>query len=255
MELFLSWHFKKLGYPKEAFINYIAFLGWSPGNEKEFLSVNEIIQQFDISRFNKSPAVFDVFHSNIADDFQGDAGFEKSLKATSKLNHLSNLHIRGKSKEEYLQEIYPYIESGILEKIEKEKLNLLLVYLRNYLNYYKEVNAYLIDFFAPFSSKKITDSAKEWLDKKEAMPIILSFQKEMSTINSWDISQSTEQEITASIKSAIKQAGKNANTQGKPLFMTLRSAITGKTEGMELPVVIFILGKKEIENRISYFLN
>ena len=48
------------GYLKEAIINYIALLGWSPEGEEEIFSLNELAEIFDTSRLNKSPAVFDV---------------------------------------------------------------------------------------------------------------------------------------------------------------------------------------------------
>ena len=48
------------GYLKEALINYIALLGWSPGTEQEIFSLEELIQAFTIEGLSKSPAIFDV---------------------------------------------------------------------------------------------------------------------------------------------------------------------------------------------------
>lgn len=47
------------GILPEAMLNYIAFLGWNPGDEREYLSHDELIKEFDISRVQKGSAVFD----------------------------------------------------------------------------------------------------------------------------------------------------------------------------------------------------
>jgi nondiscriminating glutamyl-tRNA synthetase len=52
--------FKKEGYPREALINFIALLGWNPKTEQEIFTLNELIEQFDISKMNKAGGVFDL---------------------------------------------------------------------------------------------------------------------------------------------------------------------------------------------------
>lgn len=47
------------GYLPQALINFLALLGWSPETEQEIFSMDELIQAFDLSRINKSGAVFD----------------------------------------------------------------------------------------------------------------------------------------------------------------------------------------------------
>ena len=47
------------GYLKEAIINYIALLGWNPGDERERFTLAELCEVFDVDRMSKSPAIFD----------------------------------------------------------------------------------------------------------------------------------------------------------------------------------------------------
>lgn len=47
------------GYYTPAILNYIALLGWSPRGEREIFSLEELVQEFEISRLSKSPAIFD----------------------------------------------------------------------------------------------------------------------------------------------------------------------------------------------------
>jgi glutamyl-tRNA synthetase len=52
--------FLNKGYLPEALINFVAFLGWNPKSEKEFFTLNELIENFDIKNVNNSGAVFDL---------------------------------------------------------------------------------------------------------------------------------------------------------------------------------------------------
>ncbi len=48
------------GYLPEAIVNYIALLGWSPSDNQEIFTLDELIQKFDIKGLSKSPAIFDI---------------------------------------------------------------------------------------------------------------------------------------------------------------------------------------------------
>ncbi len=48
------------GYFRDAFINFIALLGWNPSGEREIYSIEELIREFDLEHVNKSGAVFDL---------------------------------------------------------------------------------------------------------------------------------------------------------------------------------------------------
>ena len=50
--------FRSQGYLPEALINYLALLGWNPGDEQEIFSVEELIEAFSLERVNKSAAKF-----------------------------------------------------------------------------------------------------------------------------------------------------------------------------------------------------
>jgi len=48
------------GFLTEAVVNFVALLGWSPENDKEIFSLEELVKEFDYHRISKSPAVFDI---------------------------------------------------------------------------------------------------------------------------------------------------------------------------------------------------
>ena len=47
------------GFVREAFVNYLAYLGWSPGTEEDVLSLDEIVERFDLDAVHKGGAIFD----------------------------------------------------------------------------------------------------------------------------------------------------------------------------------------------------
>lgn len=51
--------FREQGYLPSAFVNHLAFLGWNPGDDREIFTLDELVQEFDINKVGKNPAVYD----------------------------------------------------------------------------------------------------------------------------------------------------------------------------------------------------
>ncbi len=92
------------GYLKDAIINYIALLGWSPGSEQEIFTLGELAEQFDVSGISKSPAIFDI----------------------NKLNWMNGEYIRKMSIEEFCTEAMPYYKEAVKRDIDFMALSQLL---------------------------------------------------------------------------------------------------------------------------------
>lgn len=80
-----------MGYLRDALINYVALLGWSPGGEREIFSLEELIQVFEIRGISKSPAIFDM----------------------AKLNYINSEYIRAMSAEEFHAIAEPYLRQTV----------------------------------------------------------------------------------------------------------------------------------------------
>ncbi|PIP86795.1 glutamate--tRNA ligase [Candidatus Campbellbacteria bacterium CG11_big_fil_rev_8_21_14_0_20_44_21] len=79
--------YKKMGYLPEAMINYLAFLGWNPGDDREILSLKELIEEFSLEKIHKGGAVFNV----------------------EKLNWVNKQYINRLSENEYLKIAEDYV--------------------------------------------------------------------------------------------------------------------------------------------------
>ena len=52
--------FIEKGYLKEALVNYIVLLGWNPGDDREFFTLEELVEAFDLKGLSKAPAIFNT---------------------------------------------------------------------------------------------------------------------------------------------------------------------------------------------------
>jgi glutamyl/glutaminyl-tRNA synthetase len=85
--------YKPKGYLPEALFNVLTFLGWSPGTEQEFFSVDDLVQAFKLERVQKSPAVFSF----------------------DRLDYVNGWYIRQMKIENVVSHMLPYLlDSGLL---------------------------------------------------------------------------------------------------------------------------------------------
>jgi glutamyl-tRNA synthetase len=86
--------FRKLGYLPQALLNYIALVGWSYDDSREFFTLEELEKLFSMEKINKAPAVFDY----------------------QKLDWFNGSYIRGMKPEEFAAAAKPYlVEAGFVK--------------------------------------------------------------------------------------------------------------------------------------------
>ena len=88
------------GYLPECILNFVALLGWSPSNDNEIFSLQELIKEFDYHRISKSPAVFDRV----------------------KLNWMNGEYIKKMDDKDYLDIAMPFVDKTISLGIDKKKI-------------------------------------------------------------------------------------------------------------------------------------
>ena len=209
------------GYLKEAVVNYIALLGWSPQGEQEKFSLEELVKEFDPSRISKSPAIFD----------------------TQKLRHLNAEYIRDLSVEEFLEKAKPYIAQTV-----KGECNLMLLAevlqkrcevlsdIPEQVDFIDEMPEYDIDMY---NNKKMKTNPE---NSKTALEAVLPVMEAISEAD-WTMENIHEKLFELIAKMEVKN--------GIVLY-PLRVAVSGKAftpgGGIELAV---ILGKEKTISRIK----
>jgi len=220
--------FVQKGYLPEALINYIALLGWSPEDNQEIFSLDELEQKFSLDRVSKSGGVFDI----------------------NKLNWVNSHYIKEKPLEEVTDLAIPYIvKSGYVTEEEiqarydwiKDIVAVLRVNLNNLSEISEKVGLFFNDEF------QLDDAEAIEVLEDEQVPQLISL-----LINKIEWLDMVDEQ---SIKAMFKEIQKETGIKGPKLFKPIRVAVTGKAHGPDLPLVMKILGKANILSRINYVLN
>lgn len=214
----ISSGYKESGYFPEAFINILAFLGWNPGDEREIMSLDEMIQAFTLERVNKSGAKFDLvktkwFNHEYLQKYPIDAlvsNFKKLLKDKN---------------------IDPTSDSYIAKVIELTKDRADFAY--------ELIDHSLYFFEAPLSYDEKAVK-KHW---RETSAKNLSIIKEQLLLaEQWD-SENLEEIVKDEI-------GKHEMPAGK-MFNAIRLVLVGASSGPHLFDIMELLGKEESISRIN----
>ncbi len=207
------------GYLPEAVVNFLALLGWSPEDNQEIFSLEELEKVFSIDRINNSPATFDI----------------------KKLNWINAQYIKKLSLDELKEVCMPHlVESGIIEGKSDEWIDSLLGVFKDRISFGEEVIELYDEFFE--TEFKLDQEASDFLDQEGVNETLIAFRDLLAELETFNASD---------IKPLIKQAGKNSGAKGKMLFMPLRIATTASMHGPDLPQVLALLGKEAVIERLN----
>ncbi|MBE6140925.1 MAG: glutamate--tRNA ligase [Firmicutes bacterium] len=204
------------GYLPNAIINYLTLLGWSPENNQEIFTIEELIKNFDETRISKSSSQFDV----------------------KKLQWFNSHYIKQMSDEKYLEWIKNFLEEKNIN--DENWLNRLLLIYKNQLNYGAEINELTKVFFQ--DNIILTEDLQEFM---ESDPIIKDVLKEFKSLIQ-DIEWTVE-----NLKEVIDKVKENVGVKGKLLFMPIRIVVSGTMHGPELADTIYLIGKDKVLERLN----
>ncbi|MEA1959829.1 MAG: glutamate--tRNA ligase [Bacillota bacterium] len=211
--------YRDMGYLPEAMFNYLSLLGWSPEGEEEVLSPEEIAKGFSLNRVSKSPAVFDM----------------------DKLNWLNQQHLKKKTLDELKTLVKPYLEASPyadqIRALNEVSYGILVETVRDHLTCLSDISKEVGVFFDEIQYE---EEALEVL-QGETVPTVLNF----------FIEELPQFENPDEIKSFIKITVKTNKLKAKDVYMPLRSALSGRTHGPDLPNLIYIWGRNNSIERVQ----
>ena len=207
------------GFLKDAIINYIALLGWSPKDDTEKMSFDELLNKFDIVGINKSPSIFDPM----------------------KLAWLNSLYIKEMTPEAFAEYATPWIDKSYLKDFDKA---LVCKLIQSRIETFAEIPdklRFLVEFGA--FDKSLYDNQKQKTEASTAKEILPLVRDKFNKVKQWDNQHLYE----ALIELASEQGVKN----GKVLWPA-RIALTGlaATPGGASEIAE-LLGKKETIRRLD----
>ncbi|SFM33328.1 nondiscriminating glutamyl-tRNA synthetase [Paenibacillus sp. 1_12] len=219
--------YRDLGYLPEAVLNFITLLGWSPVGEEEIFTKEEIIAQFDLSRVSKSPAVFDM----------------------DKLNWMNNHYMKKTELSRVVELSLPHLQTAglipqTLSTEQEDWIKKLVGLNQDRMQYAGEIVQLSQIFFQEDVSYE-DEEAKTILAEEYAPIVIRGFLDEVERAEAF------EAELIPGMLKAVQKA---TGYKGKPLFMSIRVALTGQTHGPDLNMTVFLLGKNKVAARLNKLL-
>jgi glutamyl-tRNA synthetase len=220
-EVSVNWY-REAGFLPEAICNYLALLGWSPGEDRENITMQELTELFTVERVHSSPAKFDM----------------------KKLEAINGDKIRELTLEEFLDWSLPFLKkadviSGAEEEIALVKAALPIIQER--ITKLSEIPGMLKFLFVkdfavePDSIGKVTDAA--------AKAVLLRSIDELAPLNEW-----THSVIEAVLRSSLIE---EMGLKPRVAFGSIRIAVTGSTISPPLFESMELLGKSACLERIS----
>ncbi|HMU07670.1 MAG TPA: glutamate--tRNA ligase [Kaistella sp.] len=212
----ISKGYREEGYLPDAFINMVALLGWSPADDKEILTLDEMAKEFDLHKVHKAGARF----------------------SKEKAEWFNSEYLKSKSDEEVLA-LLKNVEGINLENSSDEKLLKVISLMKERATFVKDIyNDGKFFFEAPtyYDEKAVK---KAW---NEETATILN---ELSTqLETWDM----KPEI---IKQKIHDFAESKSLGMGKVMMPLRLSLVGELKGPDVPDILEILGKEESVARIK----
>lgn len=222
----LEWHdpktgevsngFREQGYFPEAVINFLALLGWNPGTEQELFSLDELVEQFDITKCSKAGARFD---------------YQKGIW----FNHE---YILRKSDEEIAKLFAPIVAgNGIDESM--ERITKVVSMMKDRVNFVKELWPLCSFFFIPPTEYDEKTVRKRW--KENSAQVMGELAEVLEGIDDFSL-ENQEHIVMAWIESKGYKLGDVMNAY--------RLALVGEGKGPGMFDISAYLGKEETLRRL-----
>jgi glutamyl-tRNA synthetase len=207
--------YRDAGYLTEALVNFLAFLGWSPGTTQDLFTMDELIQAFSIERVQSSPAIANL----------------------ERLDWLNGQFIRRLPDEELAVRI-----AALMPGIEVDRLRPLVPLVRERLRTLNEAPGMLEFFFTAPASYQPGQLVPKGKDVPATVRALEASERLLASRDRW-----THEELEAALRRLAEESGWSASN----LFMTLRVAVTGRTVTPPLIESMLHLSTRDLLDRLE----
>ncbi len=218
--------YRDAGILPAAMVNYLALLGWSPGDDETIVSRSDMIDRFDLDAVLKNPAIFD----------------------TAKLEWMNGVYVRDMDPGAFTAAVLPLVESDLgrsLDATEREELAAVAPLVQERAKVLTEVPEQ-VRFLYRGEVEFDEDSWAKVMTKPEAGPAIADALDRLAGLVEWSTSA-----IEASLRAMLDEHGLSARKGLQPL----RVAATGSSVSPPLFESLEILGRERTLERLQKALD
>ncbi len=210
--------FKEEGYLADALVNYMSLLGWSPGDDREKMTREEIVAGFTTERLLKAASIFDF----------------------KKLRWMNANYIRDFDKDQLFEAVKPFVPE--ITELEKEH-NADWVKELVWLFHDKiEVLTDMREKVLTVARLSFDDEGRKLLAEPESKSVLEELRRVIDAMSALD---------GESFESALTAVQENTGLKGRKLYMPIRSMMIGSPHGPDVRIVGPMLGKDEVIRRID----
>jgi glutamyl-tRNA synthetase len=210
--------YRTKGFFPGALVNFVALLGWNPGDEREIFSLEELVREFTLERVGKSGAVFNL----------------------EKLNWMNTQHLRHTPDPELLTLLRPYLDAAGLGSVPDAYVLDVLRLMRDRVDKVEEFVSFSGYFFRDPESYDEVARKKNWRDETPAqIRDVLERLQALAPFGAGDV------------EAAVRESAAAFGVGGGKLIHPLRLAVTGVALGPGLFELMAVLGKETCIRRIE----
>jgi glutamyl-tRNA synthetase len=207
------------GYAPEAVRNYLCLLGWSPKDNREVISIDEVVQLFDLTKINRKNAAFDL----------------------DKCDWLNRQYIHSMSLNRFRELADSFIRAAGINVSDENYLFRVLEIVKEKIKFFKEVPDWIDFFFTegfPFDPSAVEQS----LRKPGAMARLRSLRDAYAALEVWS---------ATNLEATLKHLGKEIVCKAGDLIHPARVAVSGKAIGPSLYRMFEVMGRDRVLRRID----
>lgn len=211
--------FKQDGYLPEALINFLALLGWSPGGDREILSVPEMIREFSLERVNKADAILDE----------------------TKLEWMNSEYLHNTDDKRLTELIKPFLARIGIDAagIAPAQLESVVALVKGRVRTLVEMAAMMQPLLS--DTYEIDPAAVEKFLTPDVRPRLVQLADRFETVPMFTLPH---------LEEALRKLAEELNVKAATLIHPCRVALTGKTVGPPLFDLIVVLGKERTLRRL-----
>ncbi len=224
--------FRRRGYLPHALANYIALLGWSPGDNREIFTWEELKGIFDIDRVNKSASAYDP----------------------TKLDWVNGQHLRAMSDDDFSRHALVYLKEQKKLKYDEKTVRQVLPIFKDNISRFEELEDRLQILAEDFSYEN-----RQMIESPESKEI---FKVALGILNEMEVGAGFPPALCAGgpkgkpapaleYETFVNAIKPKVKAKGKNLFMPIRLALTGKEHGPELKRIFPVFGIEGVKRRLE----
>jgi glutamyl-tRNA synthetase len=206
--------FRQKGYLPEALVNYLALIGWSPGEGEEIMPLPELARRFDLSAVAHSAGVFDE----------------------DKLAWVNRHYLKSMDPKTLTETAIPFLrDSGIvvgtISVAAKEWLEFIVPALASSIDRLTQLSDRLHTIFSYDEDEALrSDAIRVELTSESGRKVVDALADELAST-----ARLTDREIFRAMANRVKE---KSGQKGKALFHPIRAILTGEAEGPELDLLV-----------------